>query len=328
MSVPSQPLYFCFRVPEFAAQAMLRLRPAERTMPVAVVEGVPPLQVVCAANSRARRLGVKRGLSRAELDSFSGLQVLRRSSVEERSASVVLHELAASFTPKFQNITQSQKLAHSTNNNRDNSLLLALDMTGTRRVFGRPEVAARKLWQAARDLGFQAVSARVRISTPQCAWRGRHKNQLPFSYPARRRDPCPSCPSTRFHRAKQRPRHLRYGASARWVNLPRCQRSPWLHGWANQDERCTSLHAVDTHICSSQMSLPSRLWSMSNLTFRSINSTHCSSYLARCFVSCWFVPVYARLRWPVLRSSLAWKVRSSTTARRSPPYRCLTMRFC
>lgn len=91
MNVPSQPLYFCLRLPQFAAQALLRLRPADRIIPVAVVEGVPPLESVCAANFPARRMGVKRGLSRAELDSFSGLRVLRRSSVEERNACAVLH---------------------------------------------------------------------------------------------------------------------------------------------------------------------------------------------------------------------------------------------
>ena len=177
MSVPSHPLYFCLRVPEFAAQAMLRLRSAERTMPVAVIEGVSPLETVCAANSRARRMGVKRGLSRADVDSFPGLRVLRRSPVEERNACSILHELAASFTPRFQDMTQGKRMAHSTNDNRDGALLLALDMTGTERVFGQPEMAARGLLRAAHDLGFQVrVGASANLHAAVCMARSSPKS--------------------------------------------------------------------------------------------------------------------------------------------------------
>ena len=165
MSVSPPALYFCLRVPEFAAQALLRLRPAERTMPVAVVEGVPPLETVCAANSRARRIGVRRGLSRAELDGFPGLRVLRRSPVEEQSACTVLQELAVRFTPRFQNMTRHNRSAGD-DKDRDGSLLFAFDMTGTERVSGSPDVSARELLRAARDLGFQA---RVGASANLCA---------------------------------------------------------------------------------------------------------------------------------------------------------------
>ena len=176
LSVLPQSLYFCLRVPEFAAQAVLRLRPTERMLPVAVVEGIAPLETVCAANSRARRMGVKRGLSRAELDSFLGLRVLRRLPAEERNACAVLHELAVSFTPRFQDLTQC-RLTDSTSKDRDGALLLALDMTRTERVFGPPEMAARRLLQAARDLGFQArVGASVNLHASVCVARSSPKS--------------------------------------------------------------------------------------------------------------------------------------------------------
>lgn len=177
MSVPPKPLYFCLRVPEFPAQAMLRLRPAERTMPFAVVDGVPPMEAVCAANFRARRMGVKRGLLRAELDSFPRLRVLRRSHAEERSACEVLHELAACYTPRFQDITQDNRSTNSTNKNRDGALLLAFDMTGTERVFGSPEMAARGLLRAARELGFQVrVGASANLHAAVCMVRSSTKS--------------------------------------------------------------------------------------------------------------------------------------------------------
>ena len=177
MSVPPQPLYFCLRVAEFAAQALLRLRPAERTMPVAVVEGIPPLEAVCAANFRARRMGVKHGLSRAELDSFPGLRVLRRSPAEERNACAVLHELAACFTPRFQDMTQGNRSACSTDKDGGGALLLAFDMTGTERVFGPPEIAARKLLRAVRDLGFQSrLGASANLHSAACMARSSQKS--------------------------------------------------------------------------------------------------------------------------------------------------------
>lgn len=177
MSAPAQPLYFCLLVPEFAAQAMLRLRPAERTIPVAVIEGVPPLETVCAANSGARRMGVKHGLSRAELDSFPGLRVFRRSLAEERNACEALHELAAGFTPRFQDMTQDNRSANSTDKDRGSALLLVLDMTGTERVFGPPEVAARGLLRAARDLGFQSrLGASANLHAAACMARSSPKS--------------------------------------------------------------------------------------------------------------------------------------------------------
>ena len=146
-------------------------------MAIAVVEGVPPLEAVFAANSRARRMGVKRGLSRAELDSFPGLCVLRRSPAEERSARAILHELAAGYTPRFQDMTQQKISANSANNNRDGALLLALDMTGTERVFGPPEMAARGLLRAARDLGFQIrVGASANLHAAACMARSSPKS--------------------------------------------------------------------------------------------------------------------------------------------------------
>lgn len=167
-------------------------------MPVAVVEGVPSLETVCAANSPARRIGIKRGLSRAELDSFSGLCVLRRSPAEERSARTVLHELAASFTPRFQDTSQDNRSANGTDKSQDGALLLALDMTGNKRVFGPIEMLHADYCEPPTSLVFRFVWVQARISMPQCAWRGHHQSRLPFSSPARKRPSSPGCPSTRF----------------------------------------------------------------------------------------------------------------------------------
>ena len=79
MSTPKPPLYVCAYVPEFPAQALLRLRPALSHSAVAVIAGDPPLEQVCSANARALRLGVAQGMTRAELETFSDLTVIRRA---------------------------------------------------------------------------------------------------------------------------------------------------------------------------------------------------------------------------------------------------------
>lgn len=136
------PLFFCLRVAEFAAQALLRLRPEMRSQPVVVLEGAPPLESVCALNARARHLGITHGLTRAELDSFPDVARLRRSLAEEQSARAALFEAAWNLTPRIEELPEQ------------NALMLALDMCGSERLLGAPQQAARKVYQTVRQVGF------------------------------------------------------------------------------------------------------------------------------------------------------------------------------
>ena len=127
-----EPLYVCVYVPEFATQALLRLRTDLARSPVVVLAGDAPLEQVCSANAQAFRLGVMQGMTRAELDSFTGLSVLRRSEEEERIGRAVLLEAAGAFTPRIE-VQKSSPLA----------FVMVLDMTGTTSLFG-PAVQAMK----------------------------------------------------------------------------------------------------------------------------------------------------------------------------------------
>lgn len=154
------PLYFCLRVPEFAAQALVRLRPTLAKSAAAVLEGDPPLERCCAMTLQARRLGVRHGMTRSELEGIPGLTLLRRSGAEERSASLALHEMGARFTPRIQELP------------RTSAYTLALDMTGTRRLLGSPQVIGQKLFRAARELGFFVRSAAsANLQTAACLLR-------------------------------------------------------------------------------------------------------------------------------------------------------------
>jgi protein ImuB len=54
-------LYVCVHAAEFPAQALLRLRPDLRSEPVAVIEGRPPQEFVCAINRPALQKGRRSG---------------------------------------------------------------------------------------------------------------------------------------------------------------------------------------------------------------------------------------------------------------------------
>jgi protein ImuB len=142
-------LYACLYAKEFPAQAVLRLRPELRERPVVVVEGEPPLQTVCSFNTKSRYLGIVRGMTKVELDTFSSLIVLPRSRTEEVSTHAVMLECAGAFSPRIENRSEGS------------AFLCVIDIAGTEKLLGRPEVLARELLRRVHVLG---VSASVAIS--------------------------------------------------------------------------------------------------------------------------------------------------------------------
>jgi protein ImuB len=148
MNRPAQ-LYACVYAREFPAQAMLRLRPELRERPVVVVEGVPPMQTVCSFNAKAHHLGIVRGMTRVELDTFSSLIVLTKTRAEEVSTHVVMLECAGTFSPRIEDRSDGC------------AFLCVIDITGTEKLFGSPEMLARELLGKLQALG---VSASIAIS--------------------------------------------------------------------------------------------------------------------------------------------------------------------
>ena len=138
-----EPLYVCVHVPEFATQALTRLRLRLSNLPVVILAGDPPLEQVCSANDHAFRLGIMQGMTRAELDSFSGLTVLRRSPTEENVARTILLEAVGGFTPRVE-------LQVST----ASAFVMVLDMTGTKLIFGPPQQSVDSIARAIASLRF------------------------------------------------------------------------------------------------------------------------------------------------------------------------------
>jgi protein ImuB len=134
-------LYLCAYARQFPAQALLRLRPELRGKPVAVMEGEVPFQRVCSLNKSARALGAVEGMSRAETDSFPSLILLKRSLPEEQAARLALLDLAGSFSPRVEDL------------GGDSTFACVLDIAGTEKLFGPPELLAGKLRKSFLDAG-------------------------------------------------------------------------------------------------------------------------------------------------------------------------------
>lgn len=158
----SRELYACLYAKEFPAQAMLRLRPELRERAVVVMEGEPPLQTVCSVNARARRVGVERGMTRVEIETFDGVTVLARAAAEESAARAALLECAGEFSPRVEERSGSGEF------------LCVIDIAGTEKLFGAAEVLAQSLVRRVRALGVVAsVSVSGNFEAAVCNARGR-----------------------------------------------------------------------------------------------------------------------------------------------------------
>jgi len=159
-------IYACLYAKEFPAQALLRLRPELRNRACVIMQGEPPLQEVCSLTRKARSLGMARGMTRVEVDTFTEATMLQRSLKEETTAKGVLLECAGGYSPRIEDSSD------------DRSFLCVLDIAGTTRLFGPPEALARSLLTCVGALG---VTACVAVSSNFHAAIAVAKGPLPLS---------------------------------------------------------------------------------------------------------------------------------------------------
>jgi protein ImuB len=148
VSKPSE-LYACLLVTEFPAQALLRLRHELHSLPCVVMDGQPPFQQVCSLNTKARLLGMNRGMTRVEIDTFPKSVVLTRSVQTEATTKSILLECAGAFSPRIEDLSE------------DTALIYCVDIAGTADLFGPPEMLARTLLERVQSLG---ILARITVS--------------------------------------------------------------------------------------------------------------------------------------------------------------------
>jgi protein ImuB len=166
-------LYACLFVNEFSSQALLRLRPELRNQPCAVMEGETPSKYVCSLNMLARALGVAKGMTQVEMDTFPSVKVLQRSIAEEKTTKSAILECATAFSPRIED------------QSRGGDFLCVIDIAGTGMLFGAPQKLAGRLIERVASLG---ITARVSVSTnfhaAVCAARGMRSKSQPVVIPA------------------------------------------------------------------------------------------------------------------------------------------------
>ncbi len=154
-------LYACLYAREFPVQALLRLRPEFRERPCVVMEGDAPLEQVCSLNTKARLMGMVRGMTRVEVDTFPASAVLARSLKEEAATRTILLECAGAFSPRVEERSNAASFA------------CGIDIAGTRSLFGPPEALARKLLDRVRAVGIRAcVTVSSNLHAAVCMARG------------------------------------------------------------------------------------------------------------------------------------------------------------
>ena len=95
-------MFACIFIPDFSAQAIIRLEPDLRARPVAVLTGWPPLEKVVTLNERARQAGVEAGATKPQLEAWENLVLRARSESQETSAHAALLDCAQSFSPEVE----------------------------------------------------------------------------------------------------------------------------------------------------------------------------------------------------------------------------------
>jgi protein ImuB len=95
-------MFACIFIPDFPAQAVIRLEPELRVCPLAVLTGRAPLEKVMALNEYARELGVDTGASKSQLEAWETLVFRSRSEAQEASAQAALLDCAQSFSPEVE----------------------------------------------------------------------------------------------------------------------------------------------------------------------------------------------------------------------------------
>ncbi|HEY3624649.1 MAG TPA: DNA polymerase Y family protein [Terracidiphilus sp.] len=146
----SATLYACVHAAEFPAQALLRLRPDLQSTPIAVVDGRPPHESVCAMNRHAAGKGISVGMTRLDVEGLDGVKFLARSFETEAAARSVLLECLAQFSPRIEEAGSGTACA------------FVLDIAGTQRLFGTPAQLAERMRVSLASNGFRvsvAVSA-------------------------------------------------------------------------------------------------------------------------------------------------------------------------
>ena len=132
--------FACIFVSDFPVEAIVRAEPDLRSQGVAVLEGKPPLQKICALNDEARDAGILTGMTKLQAEVCDGITLCERSEALESSAHQALLDCAQSFSPRV------EACAPDT---------LLLDISGLEKLFGPLPKVAREISRRAFNVGIE-----------------------------------------------------------------------------------------------------------------------------------------------------------------------------
>ena len=139
--------FACLFVPDFPAQAVVRLEPELRDKPVAILAGAPPLTKVFAVNREARNLGVEAGMTKVQAEAFKGIAWRWRSPSQEETGYAALLDCAWTISPRVEDGARREE--------QDFSDTAVLDIAGCEKLFGSPDKIAHDLRRVASEVGFE-----------------------------------------------------------------------------------------------------------------------------------------------------------------------------
>lgn len=131
-------MFGCIYIPNFSVAAARRAEPELQAHPVAIFEGKPPLEKIIAVNESARNLGIEPGMTKAQAELCSGLNLRPRSGVQESATHAALLDCAQSFSPCVENAACDTTL---------------LDLRGMASLFGSADKISHAIADRAIELG-------------------------------------------------------------------------------------------------------------------------------------------------------------------------------
>src|SRR5262249_58341459 len=127
-------------VPNFSVEAVLRADPDLRAQALAILEGRPPQQRICALNEKARQMGIETSMTKLQAEACPELVLRNCSALQESAAHAALLDCAQSFSPRVEDTATD---------------LIVLDIDGMEPLFGHPAKLARDLARRASDVGLE-----------------------------------------------------------------------------------------------------------------------------------------------------------------------------
>ena len=134
-------MFACIFVPDFSMAAICRAEPELRRQAVAIFEGKPPLETICAVNESAIHSGIAIGMTKAQAELCSELALRPRSQLQESAAHATLIDCAQSFSPCVEDAAPDTAI---------------LDLAGMESLFGSLPEIANSIFRRSADLGLDA----------------------------------------------------------------------------------------------------------------------------------------------------------------------------